>query len=546
MGVSLAFMFEGLTGKFGTILINEGMEDASFALSSLEKGYFTWNDYMDHKKDNLKKEVIQYIFKISVDSENVVTNKITEIGKCLGGPYIHKTGYDILVQEGFKGAKKIMKETAIKTIIKCKKACMESSVSLGTDFLIKQYLNDATIKFVENVSDLIQQDFYKHEIHKTITKLLTFYNRNVLRKIIEEDYQKTCLNFEKTKEDFSGCIKTIDLLIPPDNKFKEIFSTVSECAETTSDIIFVRRILTMLNKSLKNKLKLRYFMTINLDNNEKNEFIDEIVEYLKIEAAKHCRYVFNSNVVKPAIKYVGNMMTKNAVKGIEFIVRESISQYKENKLKQRAMKLHKAMKNYNTVCNPDQIHIPDDLVKEAMYIRSRTRNIERYTQMMKLNIPYDPIGIKCVQEALELKFGCEFQLIVHKNGNEYVFGECRNKNVKTINLELVNEHFLNSEDARNGNDCLYYAICKDFPDLRNKMTPVDLRNAAAAVVNKNDRIKQDIKNYDKKFYMEISFHGGDMQKNPNRSTFSTDHAGWKGEYEADFIPVKSNLNTVKK
>lgn len=565
-GVAITLLTSGIGVQLGSTMINEGIGDAIFALSSLKTGYFSWDDYLTHKKISLATSVTLFLgsaliskmtwCKSATKPVEIVSNEVTEIGKQIGGPLSNKTGYQIMNAEGWVGAKMIMRKTATVTLINCKSAAIQAGVGFGAEYLIKEYINNVTTKIVDGIDEFIQQDFYKHEIHLTINEMLKSFNRVNLKTIIMENYQKISSEFEKFKNIFTQVSSTIDTIIRSDQyttKWLTVSSSlIAKTAEAASVGYFVNHMFDKLNSSLKEVLATKKKNDENMELNENviKAFNADIVKQLRAESTIHCRNVLNSAVIKPALTYVGNMLVKKTVNGIESIVEDLIAEYKESQLNQRAMKLHEALENLKNDLNSN---IPEDLINEAMEIRSRTRDPKLFAQMMMISIPYDPIGIKCVQEALERKFGFKFQFNITKNGNEHNIGsiDSIDPNIKIINLDLVNGHFVNSSKIYTGNDCLYYAICEQFPELKDQLTPDELRSAAVDMIDKNPQIKYDIRTYDKEFYTDIGFYGGEQAKHKTNERFGS-YYELKNKFknridsdvEIDHIPPKSVYDLV--
>ncbi|XP_070504757.1 uncharacterized protein [Chironomus tepperi] len=554
VGVAITFMTT-LAATIETPIISEGIKDVIIILSRLQTGYFSWKTY---EKSSMEYKISQFFSSLLLAKTKILMGESTlfevasevycevkELGKTIVDQFSNRSNSEEVMKGNLVGVKKVMKETTKMTVINCKNASMPSTSSAETDLHIQQYLSDVTAKIMDKISEIIQHDYYKHEIKQTIAELLTCYSPGSLKTLIMESIDLACSKFNQIKNIYMQISNTIDTIIhsdPTSSWPADLASIVAKTVETASIPVLVNQMFNIINDFLKEKGS-KAAKHPNLD--ETNKFHVEIVEQLTFEATKHCRHVLNSTVIKPAMTFANNMLVKNAVLGIENMVKDSIEKYRESKFQQKAMSLHEAIEDLTTSSDANENHIPDDLLEEVMEIESKTRNKEVFKKMIKLNIPYDIIGIKCVHSALEVNFDQKFQFIVTKNGNDYIIGDSSDLNVKIINLELIDGHFVNSQNIETGSDSLYYAICDNYPILRDKMTPNDLRCAAADVIDDNDEIKYEIKHNDKEFCMEIKFYDGrhsqvkDKDKIFNYYAMDILNHDRNLKYEVDHIPPKS-------
>lgn len=533
-GAAITLLTKGLALKIGSTLINEGVGDAIFALSSLQTGYFSWSDYRKHKMISVATSVLLFAgeigfskvkwFKKASDTAKAGATEVTEIGAKVGGSLSNQTGTQLIKNFKSVGVKKVMKETAFKTVISCKNALIQAGVGMAADYAIKEFLNQITIRIGDEIAIWISKDFKTHPISSTLNDLLCFFESNAAQKLVMEKFQilkeasESCANICTQISNFADSIVRSD---------QNTCTGVTLVTSAMNKILnlglvtkFVRQIYDKLNSLLKEVLRTkREEDKINLSTpNNAEEVKDEILNQLQNEAAIQYRNSLNANIVKPILVYAGTAISKKAIESIESSVKDSIAKRREAKLTERTHQLIEAINEHKKSKNTKEI--PEDLQKEAMEIQMKTKNPETFKKIMKENIPLDEIGIDCTRLAMEKEFGEKFLFVVKHNGVTHNLGKTNDVNVTVIELDLVDGHFLNNSNETTGNNCLHHAINDKYPDLCKKLNPDQLRNAAANVIDTNKGVRSAIANYDKEFYHQIGFFGGDQGQN-QRKRFGT-------------------------
>lgn len=531
VGVAITLLTKGLALKFGSTLINEGVGDAIFALSSLQTGYFSWSDYRKHKMISVATSVFLFVgeigfskvkwFKKASDATKAGVAEVTEIGATVGGTLSEQTGTQLIKNFKSVGLKKVVKETAFKTVISCKNALIQAGVGMAADYAIKKFLNQITMAIGDEMASIISKDFSTHAISSTIDDLLCFFEPNTLQKLIMEKFQKMKEASEHYAKIHTQISSFADSIVRSDqNTYKCVTLVTSAMTKIISLGLvtkFVRQMYDKLDWLLNEVLKTkRDEDRINESApNNVDELKADILKQLKHEAAVQYRNSVNANIVKPILVFTGTAITKKAIEGIENIVKDSIAQRREAKLIERTHQLIEAINENKKSKNTDEI--PDDLIKEAIDIQMKTKNPETFKKIMKENTLLDEIGMECTRIAMEKEFGQKFMFVVKHKGVAHELGKSNDPNVKIIELDLVDGHFLNNSNESSGNNCLYHAINDKYPELSKKFTSEDqLRNAAANVIDTNETIRSAIANYDKEFQHQIGLFGGDQGQNGKR------------------------------
>lgn len=509
-------MTHGFAFHTGSVLISEGINDIGYAFSSLRTGTFSWKAYGKHKVSSVIKSIAMQGFAYGLSKFSVFKGLLSKPSLGIGGPCDHLSGIKYLRMCGDKfgeGALLLLQTAGVKFAMTVLQAGVQNGLGMGIDYLLKNFTNSFVYKFSKNLIEKFTTELKKHEIMNTFSALFKYFKLQDLFEIIKEQYNAAKCTMESTKKLVTGMFSTFkEYLSVIKDKITERISMAMTIIQNITYVgligEFIFEILNKLNVSLK--VVLRNEEKKKIDKTKRKQethdvdekFTVQVAEYIKDQVSQELTESITDNIVRPMMTSIGYSVTDS----IGSTIKSIYGSIRENKITKEAQKLLMEIEEHKRN-SADGEELPEYIIEKAVIILSKTKNPDTYKLLMKENIPMDVIGTTCVSHVINKHLEKNVILIIEHGDQELKFGDTSNENAKKVTVKLKDGHYLNSNSNATGNDCLYYALTDQIPELKDRLSADEFRSEVIKEVD-NPEIQYAIQTYDRRFYRVAGLYGG--------------------------------------
>jgi len=544
VGAALMVLF-GQT-MIGSAFIGEGVGDLIFALLSLKDGYFTWNDYWNHKKESLIITGITF----GVAASFKVAKWLYKVGK--NATAAAKTAFNMTVKEcckygGLAGVKEVGKNVLRVAVTTCGSALVKAGINYGVSMVI-EYVTNKVTEFISNeITKLFTCGFWSHQIISTIDKMKEFFHAADLKQLIVDQFHKFITEGNKTIDQLNEICNYVNTALteclshgPKENQKLTVAPTiVSKLSELSLTAILVSTILDNLNIFLSNDIKKNQKIDEDKQATDKNlkEIKESTLNIMKEIVRGELKNSINRSVVQPLLTYGADKIIKN----FRASILSSYDKRKENKFSKNVAEIEAKIDEHNYSNNAADL--PKDILYKVEKVFRNTKSPENYRSLIQHDVPMNIVSVAAAAVFIENKIGCPVNIQVTHNGHLFFFGDVNNKGAKVLKINLVNGHYENSSDHKSDNNCFFHACADHLPELKD-LTPKEFRRGIGNVMIENMFIKSMIKDPRKSFFIKVGFFGGAKHEVGSYGHLNYRNKKRKGKHEVDHtIPRSVYENT---
>ncbi|XP_052892285.1 uncharacterized protein LOC128300304 [Anopheles moucheti] len=470
-------------------VINEGVNDIMYAVSSFNSGYFSWQDY---RKEKIK-SVIFTAATAGVGALASRGTKVSRIGYKVAGPGITQGG-EISKLTGSAliksvGGKKVFNETVKRIVMKTAQGFAQAATSAMVDKFTDDYLQAIINSIAADVLSQMASTVDNHKISQTLRKIYDELGEPQARKLIsqlsgfESNDWETCISYTKQltsslSQGFASAMQKTQT----NSKTLKVLSNISTAWDWTERAIEIGKLtlvagtfLDKLDAQMNEKFKtMVQSASLEEQSNESNfeTFRTEIASQWKSQLSEHVGRIISQYLVKPLLNDALTRIRK-FVKRIPHNVKRIALKRKMKRLKE---KYDKAINAPNTTEEMKE-NLKKDYHAQLKKIMYKTKSPSLFAKIIQENVPMDlTCAAACVPLIHHLlgKMGFDVKGIVltvqAEQGAEQSFcsGSVDENSVRNVVLQLKDNHFTcsgNELDIGN-NNCLFAALSEAIPELR--------------------------------------------------------------------------------
>ncbi|WP_265022660.1 DEAD/DEAH box helicase [Wolbachia endosymbiont (group B) of Ischnura elegans] len=534
----------GVMTHVGAAFVNEGVNDLFFAAGALKSGYFSWEDYGQHKLESL----IMTAVTVGIGAYLSRGAKVSRFGHKLAGPnfefgkkvaemsgtqLIETAGSKVIKGEVIKslasGWKVIGKEVAKRITSKTIEGLALGLANAGVDTLVENYLQALCEGIASKILSNIEQEVEKHNVSTSLKKAYEVLGREEAKKVID-GLTNSVFTEQNCVEKFlpvankivssvtQGIAEAVKKRSTTSNKLELPIHTISKVVVWSERVAHISKIPGITGSFLDNldrKIKDR----LSKDENTKRDlptqrqeaevgykvFKKETTDQWKSLLHEKAGQIIARHIVSPILKEGTNHLVRYVGKKLQ----EIYQSYKESgyleyceKLKQEYKeKLQSAEQCDNT--SRIENHITEKYHKDLRELMIKTRNPDLLADIVRENIPMDMICVSACTQAVHKileKQGIVITgltIIVEGDGGiRQRFSSTSNETEGiTIPLKLKDNHFefcgssASENSSESKNNCLYEALSEAIPELRGTITPKGFRDKVADCIKHDKGIR---------------------------------------------------------
>jgi golgin subfamily B member 1 len=519
IGCLITILSLGSMTHVGNALISEGIGDLVYAAISYASGNFSWAEYGKYKAISLAISVVT----CGVGAYLSRAKHAVGFGFKFAGNSLSVSGKEIAKMSGMElikavGVKPILKELAKSVMKNIVKAGVMAGISYGVDKVLEKYLegliNQLASLFIVNIDDELNKSGIE-------TVLMSLYNILGKDKLIAELTSVVNKNIEDKKEYKQKRIQAMDIidrLIQTigqnlsqgiGNKIKTglVLLSVSNKAVVLAELVtYVRSIINQIKSDLE-KIKNK-----NRNQKPKNEqttwdkLQPKVTEVIKPPIEEDVASIINQQLVTPLLTLLGNKLAASAAQAGKIVYHQTVRTVHNFEYRKYSKTL-KQLNNAGEKLNVKQITSKEKHEKKLMSLMKKTKDPKLMAVLVRENTQMNMIGVEAAALVIPdflLSQGYnvdKFQLKINQdNGDVYVFGK---PGGIQIELDLVDNHFVNTSKGIKGNDCLFDALKDQIPQLKS-ITPNEFRNKLANRIMNDPAVMKNV---------EIGWHNNTMDRN---------------------------------
>ncbi|AGJ99856.1 MULTISPECIES: DEAD/DEAH box helicase [unclassified Wolbachia] len=185
IGTTIELYSMGVMTHVGAAFVNEGVNDLFFAAGALKSGYFSWEDYRQHKLESLMVTAAT----VGIGAYLSRGTKVSRFGHKLAGPNFEfgKKVAEISGTQLIKatGWKIIGKEVAKRITLKTIEGLALGLANAGVDTLVENYLQALCEGIASEILSNIEQEVENHNISASLEKAYEVLGREEAKKVID-------------------------------------------------------------------------------------------------------------------------------------------------------------------------------------------------------------------------------------------------------------------------------------------------------------------------------------------------------------------------
>ncbi|XP_076658485.1 uncharacterized protein LOC143362324 [Halictus rubicundus] len=536
IGTVIELYSVGVMTHVGAAFVNEGLNDISFAVNALTSGYFSWNDYGEHKLKSLMSTATTFAIGAYLSSGA----KASRFGHKLAGPNF-KVGERVAEMSGnqliaIAGWQVVGKEVVKDIVLKAIQGVVFSLANAGVDTFVQNCLRELCEGIASNILLDIEKEVEKHkdlskgleEAYKTLGEEKTREMVNDLTQSVftEQNYVTKLLPVANTilssvSQGIAEAVKkrstTSNELVLPIHAISTVIVWSKRIDHIANIVTITGELLDDLDRKVEKKCNSNELKK-NAGRNKKQEaekdyksFEKEIIDQWKSLLREKAGQVIAQHIVTP-------ILTENANHLVRYVGRkigEAYQTYKENRYREdfekRREEYHEELQNANKQQHDNtsqtEKHITEKYHEDLLKLMKKTRSPDLFADIVKENVPMDMLCVDACTQVIHRvlrKKGIKKEITVNVKGEGGIrqeFSSMSESAEKTIiSLELKDNHFQfcgsnPAENSRNGestNNCLYEALSEAIPGLRDIITPEELRAEAANSIQCDKRLRHHI------------------------------------------------------
>lgn len=533
VGTAIELYSVGVMTHVGAAFVSEGVNDIFFAAGALKSGYFSWEDYRQHKLESLMMTAVT----VGIGAYLSRGAKVSRFGHKLAGPSFEAGGKKVAEMSGTKliktaGWKVVGKEVIKRITLKAMEGIALGLANAGVDTLVENYLQGLCEGIASSILSNIEQEVEKHNISASLKEVYEILGEEKAKKMVN-DLTQSAFTEQNCVEKLlpiankivgsvtQGIAKAVEKRSTTSNKLVFPIHTISkvvvwqERVAHIADITMITgKLLDDLDKKIKNKSnsnKLKKNAGLDQKQEAKKSyesFKKELIDQWKSLLCEKAGRVISQHIVSPILKEGSNHLIRYVGKKVQ----KAYKSYKESgyfehfgELKQEYKeKLQSEQQCDNTSKAED--HITEKYHEDLRKLMIKTRNPDLLADIVRENIPMD---MTCVNACTQVVYKILKEqgvvipgLIVIVQGNGGIRQEFSSISEGTgriiIPLELKDNHFefcgsSTSEDSSESkNNCLYEALSETIPGLRNIISPEGFRDKVADCIKHDKGIRYHI------------------------------------------------------
>lgn len=540
VGVAIHYFSGGTMSRVSAMFYNEGFNDLSFAMSSLQSGYFSWAEYKKQKLISLLINILSYCFVSIVCRYAKVfrfgSNILKFFGLAKKGANVTSVGFKaVLKQQG-----KVLITRSIENI-----AC--GLVNIGVDSLTKYYLQNYCDILAEKLLKDMNQAIEVHNLNTLLERAYTVLGSSKALRVLGDLNEAFFEQRNVTNMYVTFCMSFY-------NQFESVLATATAKHYTNSSTKalllseLISLIISMLRKSIKlylfrditnlvldeMELKLRIEINkhIELSSNEIQEssnsslesFKLEVTKMLKSSATEHVGNYINQEIVGYILKKLGSLAVDFAGIGLKKCYKWCKSS--ERREKQKVSNIENQSIEAK-VTNDQKLPIDVEIIdmeRENDELNSKnlknTRDHTRFAEIIDSGSKMDTTCIIAGILILEDIAGSKYCVELHHEGNVYYIKSIHpsEKGRLKISLYLIEGHYYHQKgekiDLGQGkrNDCLYNAF---KPYLSKEITADIFRNMVSQKIRDSAEVRDFLQGGYHEKYINKGIIGGKEPRNLN-------------------------------
>ncbi|UIP93016.1 hypothetical protein JSQ73_001395 [Wolbachia endosymbiont of Anopheles demeilloni] len=185
IGTTIELYSVGVMTHVGAAFVNEGVNDLFFAAGALKSGYFSWEDYRQHKLESLMVKAAT----VGIGAYLSRGTKVSRFGHKLAGPNFEfsKKVAEISGTQLIKTTswKIIGKEVAKRITLKTIEGLALGLANAGVDTLVENYLQALCEGIASEILSNIEQEVENHNISASLEKAYEVLGREEAKKVID-------------------------------------------------------------------------------------------------------------------------------------------------------------------------------------------------------------------------------------------------------------------------------------------------------------------------------------------------------------------------
>ncbi|WP_264685759.1 helicase-related protein [Wolbachia endosymbiont (group B) of Pandemis corylana] len=576
IGTTIELYSMGVMTHVGAAFVNEGVNDLFFAAGALKSGYFSWEDYRQHKLESLMVTAAT----VGIGAYLSRGTKVSRFGHKLAGPNFEfgKKVAEISGTQLIKatGWKIIGKEVAKRITLKTIEGLALGLANAGVDTLVENYLQALCEGIASEILSNIEQEVENHNISASLEKAYEVLGREEAKKVID-GLTNSVFTEQNCVEKFlpvankivssvtQGIAEAVKKRSTTSNKLELPIHTISKVVVWSERAAHIGKIpgitgsfLDNLDRKIKDENTKRDLPTQRQEAEIgykvfKKETTDQWKSLLREKAGQ----IIAQYIVGPILKEGANHLVRYVGRKIG----EAYQSYKESEylehfeeLKQEYKeKLQSEQQCDNTSKAED--HMTEKYHEDLRKLMIKTRNPDLLADIVRENIPMD---MTCVNACTQVVYKILKEqgvvipgLIVIVQGNGGIRQEFSSISEGTgriiIPLELKDNHFefcgssTSENSSESKNNCLYEALSEAIPGLRNIISPEGFRDKVADCIKHDKGIRYHIQQGWHRLPISLGAFGGKRYISVPTSTLNEQaenqspyqHSNSRGEWKFD-------------
>ncbi|XP_041968817.1 uncharacterized protein LOC121725777 [Aricia agestis] len=549
VGVIILYYSMGFMTHIGSILISEGISDMLYSTSAYRSGYFSWNDYLNHKI----KSLIFSAITVGVGAIFSWGVRYSRFGYKLFGPALQETcGKELVKKTGTMAIVKSISVEALKGISIC-------AANYGADALIDRHLKS----FCENVGSAIRTNIEtqvdSNKLSSRLETVYKIYGSSKAKKALSEITDSFFHNHNIGNNMLPTAMKISNSIVKgvkeAANKEKlvgsralftvNIIGKILVWSNRANDLYKIKNITEHFIDNLCKEIDEKLIKTKDIQESSSEDgkfcqeqyydFKKEITENWKHILRQQSGQVISQNIISPILEDCLHELIKFCGKKIKDIYRFTKEKSLEAKLRELRQQFKKdlteAKTKLVTAGTETEKAITDQYHANVLKLLAETKNPHLFATMILENIPMDltcaltsgPVIEAVLKERGIVKPGLSIVFNTAEGIKQEVLIGPKSANKQTIVLELINNHYqisgINNSSNSNlespQNDCLYQALTEVIPELR-ELGPNNFRTAMAKQIIENPEIRCHIENGWHRYPIRLKLYGGAKKNNRQR------------------------------
>ncbi|RVE46545.1 hypothetical protein evm_008836 [Chilo suppressalis] len=549
VGTVIELYSVGIMTHVGAAFVGEGVNDLFFAVGALKSGYFSWENYKQHKLESLMVNAAT----VGIGAYLSRGAKVSRFGHKIAGPYF-EFGKKVAEMSGTQlietiGIKVMGKEVAKRITLKTMEALALGLANAGVDILVENYLQGLCEAITSEIISNIERTIEMYDVSTSLEKAYEVLGRDEAKKVID-DLTRNLLTRRSCLEEFlpiankiassitQGIREAVEKRSNTSNKLalpiraiSNIVVWLERSAQIANIIMITIFFLDKLDQELKGRLS-------NLEKDEEpyqkqevekdyESFKKEVIDQWKSLLCEKAGQIIAWHVVSPVLKEGANHLVRYVGKKVQ----EAYQYNKESgyfesfeKLKQECKEKRQGEQQCDRTSKKEN-HMTEIYHKKLRKLMFKTRDPDLFAEIVRENIPMDMVCVSAstpvVHEILKEQGIVISRLTIIVKGDNGIRQEFSSMSEGTermsITLKLKDNHFefcrsSTSENSSANNNCLYEALSGAIPELRYKISPEEFRDKVADYIKHDKIIRYHIQHCWHRLPISLGAFGGERKR----------------------------------